>query len=111
MTAARLKAELWVAAALRQGVLVSKPAVVVRRGDPDAGGVLVKLYAKAGCVVLSPFRDQGGAQAWLRATGVEPVAEAIADAYITRQIQVDPDLWVLEFEAPDHLPPFEGKIV
>lgn len=111
MTAARLKAGLWVAAVLRQGMLVDKPGVVVRRGDSDAGGVLVKLYAKSGCVVLSRFRDPTGELAWLRATGAVPVTEEVADAYIARQIKIDPDLWVLEFEASDHLPPFEAKII
>lgn len=106
-----IKAGLWVAASLRQGDLVGKPGVLVRRGDPDAGGVLVKLYGRWGCVVLSQFRDQSGDLAWLRGTGIVPVSEEVAEAYIARQIKVDPDLWVLEFEASDEKPPFEAKII
>jgi hypothetical protein len=30
---------------------------------------------------------------------------------VARQVKFDSDLWVLEFESPDLLPPFEGKIV
>ncbi|MDE1906951.1 MAG: DUF1491 family protein [Rhodospirillales bacterium] len=111
MGEARIKAGIWVSAALRVGMLENKPGVVVRKGDADAGGVLVKLYGRAGCVVLSQFRDMEGEVAWMRATGAEPVDEQTADGYIARQTRFDPDLWVLEFEAPDHLPPFEGKIV
>ena len=48
---------------------------------------------------------------WLRATGPAPVDQAKADEYVARQLRFDPDLWVLEFEAPDLLPPFEAKIV
>jgi hypothetical protein len=47
----------------------------------------------------------------MRATGAAPVDQAAADAYIARQIRFDPDIWVVEFEAPDLLPPFDAKIV
>lgn len=106
-----IKAGLWVAASLRMGTLANKPGILVRRGDPDAGGILVKLYGRWGCLVLSQFRDRSGDLAWLRGTGTLPVSEDVAEAYIARQIKVDPDLWVLEFEAADEKPPFEGKII
>ena len=111
MGEARIKAGIWVSAALRMGMLANKPGVVVHKGDADAGGVLVKLYGRAGCVVLSQFRDSGGELAWMRATGNSPVEEQAADEYIAKQIRFDPDLWVLEFEAADYRPPFEGRVV
>jgi hypothetical protein len=52
-----------------------------------------------------------GDLAWLRATGAAPVDQETADTYIARQVKYDPDLWVIEFEAPDLLPPFEAKLV
>ena len=111
MGEARIKAGIWVSAALRMGMLGNKPGVVVRKGDADAGGILVKLYGRTGCMVLSQFRDMEGDLAWMRATGPTPVPEPAADDYIAKQTRFDPDLWVLEFDAPDYLPPFEGKIV
>jgi hypothetical protein len=111
MSTPRIKAGLWVAAALRLGTVDNKPGMVVRRGDPDAGGILVLLRGRTGHMVLTQFRDAGGELAWMRATGPAPVAEAAADEYVARQVKYDPDLWVLEFDAADYLPPFEGRLV
>ena len=111
MSEPRVKAKLWVQMALRVGTSAGRPGVVVRSGDPDAGGILVILRGRQGLMVLSQMRAGSGDAAWLRATGAAPVEEADADAYVARQVGFDPDLWVLEFEAPDLLPPFQAKIV
>lgn len=107
----RLKAGLWVAAALRLGDGDGKPGAVLRRGDADGGGVLVVLRGREGLVVLTQVRAGEGEAAWMRGTGADPVDDAAADAYVARQVKRDPDLWVIEFEAPDLLPPFAGRIV
>lgn len=111
MSEPRIKAGIWVSMALRMGDHDNRPGMVLRKGDPDAGGVLVVLRGRDGQCVLSQMRDAEGALAWMRATGPEPVDQAAVDAYVARQVRFDPDLWVLEFEAPDFLPPFEAKIV
>jgi hypothetical protein len=61
--------------------------------------------------VLSQVRAGDGALAWMRGTGTASVDQAAADAYVARQVRFDPDVWVLEFDAPDLLPPFEAKLV
>ena len=111
MSEARVKVGIWVSAALRMADIAGRPGVVVRRGDADAGGVLVLLRARSGVCVLSQARTGTGEAAWLRATGPTPVDDPTADAYITRQLSRDPDLWVLEFDAPDLVPPFEARFV
>ncbi len=112
MSEPRLKARLWVHAAIRQCSVLGIPAVVVRKGDDDAGAVLVKLNrGAAGCEVFSQVRDGLGQPAWLRATGPEPVAEDRADAYIARQRDNDYDLWVLEVEDRDGRAPFLDRIL
>jgi hypothetical protein len=111
MSQPRIKAGIWVSAALRLGTVENKPGVVITKGDPDAGGVLVILRGRTGVMVLSQFRDPEGEVAWMRGTGPTPVTDEAADSYIARQRKYDSDLWVIEFDAPDYLPPFEGKVI
>lgn len=108
---ARVKSGLWVSAALRLAAGQGRSGVVVRKGDADSGGVITVLRGRAGFVVLSQTRDGAGEPAWLRATGPTPVEERVADEYIARATSRDPDIWVIEFEAPDYLPPFAGKLL
>lgn len=107
----RVKAGIWVGMATRLSDISGRPAAVIRKGDPDSGGVLCILRGRDGLVVLSQVRDAEGRPAWLRATGEAPVGEQAADEYVARQVRRDPDLWVVEFEAPDYRTPFEAKIL
>jgi hypothetical protein len=111
MADARVKAGIWVQAALRLGNGQGRYGAVLRRGDADAGGVLVVLRGRDGFSVLSQARTAEGEPAWLRATGVGVVDQDAVDAYVARQLKFDPDLWVIEFESPDLLPPFEAVLV
>ena len=111
MTEPRLKAGLWVKAVLRLGDGDGRPGMVLRRGDPDSGSVLVVVRSPAGVSVLSPVRAGDGQAAWLRATGEAPVTDEVADGYVQRQVARDPDTWVIEFTGPDLSPPFEARIV
>lgn len=111
MTEPRLKAEIWVQAVLRQANASGQFGVVLRRGDADAGGVLVVLRHRDGISVLSQARGADGALGWLRATGPAAVDQTTADAYVARQVRFDPDLWVIEFESPDMMPPFAAKLL
>jgi hypothetical protein len=111
MSEPRVKAGIWVSMALRLGNAGGRFGAVLRKGDADAGGVLVVLRGREGLSVLSQMRTAAGEAAWIRSTGAAPVSQEAADEYVARQVKRDPDLWVLEFESPDLLPPFEGRIV
>jgi hypothetical protein len=111
MSEPRVKSGLWVKMALRMGDREGRPGAVLRKGDADSGGILVVLRNRDGLCVLSQMRAADGTQAWMRATGAAPVDQEAADAYVARQVKFDPDLWVLEFDAPEFVPPFEAKLV
>jgi hypothetical protein len=98
----RLKAGIWVKAYMRRAELNGAAVYVVRRGDADAGTVLLKVNRLGvGCMVFTPTTGMDGNREWLRATGPGPVPEADADAYIARQLKYDPDIWVIEIEDRD----------
>jgi hypothetical protein len=107
----RIKAGIFVSMALRRGNADGRYGAVLRRGDADAGGILLVLRGRQGVCVLAQARTADGDPAWSRGTGKDPVDDTTADAYVERQLKFDPDLWVLEFESPDMLPPFEAIIV
>ncbi len=112
MSEPRLKTAIWVSAAVRRADQLGRSGMVLRRGDGDSGGVLAVLRNHAGgIVVLSQMRGMDGAAAWMRATGTAPIGQEAADAYVARQVARDPDLWVIEFDAPDLMPPFEAVIL
>jgi hypothetical protein len=52
-----------------------------------------------------------GVLGWMAAFSGKLVAETEADAYISRAMARDPDLWVVEIESPDGWHPFEGRLL
>lgn len=112
MTEAALKAEIWIKAQIRICDLSFLPAVVTRRGDSDAGSILIKLnHFEGGTEVLTQVRDTDGQRAWMRGKEDGPLTEPEADAYIEKQIKYDPDIWVLEIEDPNRKYKIEGKVL
>jgi hypothetical protein len=47
----------------------------------------------------------------MRPLGPDPVAEAEADAYVARQGEFDPDIWVLEVQDPQGAYEIDGDIL
>lgn len=107
MSEPKLKAKLFIHAALRRCALNALPAVVAHKGDEDSGAVLVRVLQGGDRVrVFSQVRNAAGELGWMCATGTEPVSEARADAYVARARAVDADLWVLDVESGDGEVPF-----
>ena len=99
----RLKAGIWVDAYLRRCAGAGLAVYIERRGDSDAGAILIKVdYLNGKTMVYSPAAsltalEQGDRQ-WSRLTGPDPVEESRAAEAIERQVSFDPDIWVIAVE-------------
>jgi hypothetical protein len=103
---------LWVSAQIRLCDRAFIPATVVRRGDPDVGTVLIKINRfEDGVTVFAQASTLDGEPGWSRGSGPKPVTEAEADAYIARQVERDPDVWVIEIEDRKAEYKLDGKVV
>ena len=96
----RVRTQIWVQAQIRVCDQRNIAIFVRKKGDIDAGAVLIKLNSfSEGSIVLAQVTGADRAQ-WMRGTGDDPVPDVDAEAYIERQLKWDTDLWVLEIEDP-----------
>lgn len=94
----QLKTKIWVDALIRRAELGFASAYMIRRGDEDAGIVLVKVVDKSRQSRLYvPERDPDGNRNW-RVHGDGTLDEAGIDAYCLKRSKSDGDLWVIEIE-------------
>lgn len=94
--AADLKTRIWVAALIRRAEVAGAFAVVVRKGNPDAGTVLVTVRVPNGQTTLyRPVRNMAGKRVWWPKG---PAQETDIMEYIVKRLEGDPDLWVVEIE-------------
>lgn len=103
--AMRLKSGLWVAAYLRRCQVEGIFAVVRRRGAEEAGAVFVRVSRLDGTSDLFGPAPQsafdaapGAARAFSPSLAAQPAPDAAVDAYLTREIKFDPDIWIVEVE-------------
>ncbi|MGA9763342.1 MAG: DUF1491 family protein [Rhodomicrobium sp.] len=109
----RLKSHIWVSAYLRRLNSAFISAALVHRGDSDAGAIYIKVaHLDGSCQVYAPLSahlsgempgdalllDEG--RAWQPIYSPD-APEAEADAYLSRHVARDPDVWVLEVELPE----------
>lgn len=98
----RIKAGIWVSAYLRRLNAMAVPAVVARRGDAEAGAIFIKVNTLDGSAqILRPAASgaEGAEDERLFAPAFSaPRSDQDAEAYLLRQREFDPDLWVVEVE-------------
>ena len=97
---AELKTEFWASALIRRAEIGGAFAAVVRKGDTDAGAVLVKVATlDRRARLYAPAQNGQGERIWLDlSAGSLGDDEADVDAAIRKRTQTDPDLWVVEVE-------------
>ncbi|MES1202497.1 MAG: DUF1491 family protein [Pseudomonadota bacterium] len=100
MAVEELKTWIWAQALIRRAQVSGAFATVARRGDSDAGAVLVKVAMMNGKAKLfAPAQDGEGERIWLNLSqGALGEEEAAIDAYARKRGETDPDLWVIEIE-------------
>ena len=103
MTEATLKTSLWIKAQIKICDINFLPAVIVKKGDPDLGAILLKMNRlEHGVQVFSQTRTSESRRAWMSITGDIPVNDSIANIKIEKRCSIDPDIWVLEIEDPNY---------
>ena len=93
----RLKTGIWVDALIRRAQVGGAFACVLRRGDRDAGSVVVVVSGRDGLTLYTPERDMQGERVW-RPEALDAAALA---ARIDDRQSFDPDLTVVEIEDRD----------
>ncbi len=105
MTEPRLKTEIRVTAHMRRARGAGAFATVVRKGDPDAGAVAVKVYVGPGAAQLYvQSRDLDGNLIWrdpFKDDTLTDESEQRVDRWLEKEVAIDPDLWIVEIEDRD----------
>ncbi len=107
-SAPRLKTEVIVQAGLRRCSMKGIGAYVLKRGDPDAGALYVRLDHLNGTVeLLTRARDADGHLVWRHVIGIGPVPVPDVMERLEKERRIDPDLWIVDVETRDGWNPFD----
>lgn len=93
-----LSTDVWVGALIRRAEVEGAFAMVERKGDAQAGSVLVKVLNRpqGTARLYAEATRMDGERIWMQPQASEQ--EPDLDAYIARAVRIDPDLWVVEID-------------
>ncbi len=95
----RLKSGIWVGAYLLARAVKGLFGAVVRKGDETAGTVLVRINLLDGrSRLFGAVYGGSGERIWESVLKDDPASDADVEAYITRAVSRDGDLWVVEVD-------------
>ena len=99
----RLKSEIFAKALLRIVAANGGTATLVRRGDEDAGAIFVRVNRLDGTSDLYGPAPAGepsddGDRRFSACFAAAGKADAEVEAYLSRQLEFDRDIWLIEIE-------------
>ncbi len=107
----KLPTDLLVSAQIRSAALQGIPILVRHHGDNVRGVILLKIDKLDGTsLVLTQIRIDDEL-VWSPASGANPMPNEDAERYIESQLNMDPDMWVIEIEDRRGRHWFPGRIV
>jgi len=112
----RVKSEFWVLAYIRRCRSVGIPAMLVRRGQADAGAIYVQVNRMDGtCDLYGPaptgIDDADRGRRWMPCFPDASASEAVVAAHLASEASYDPDFWVIETEDPGGRHELDDRVV
>lgn len=102
MSAARLPASLEVSGLIRLTQASGGFAMVLQKGESDAGTILTVLLDNQGLgEIFERLPQPDGSRKWTLAKQQVIENKKEFEAYLTRRIAQDPDMWVIELTIAD----------
>ena len=101
MSAPRLASALEVAALIRMAEAGGGFGMVLHRGEPDSGSILIVILDNQGfgqthARAFERLPTASGSRSWSLSRSQDPEKIEKFDTYLARRIEQDPDLWIIE---------------
>jgi hypothetical protein len=102
MSTPRLPAALEVSGLIRVAEAAGGFAMVLRKGEPDSGTILVVILDNQGLgQVFERMPQADGTRCWSLAKRQDADMKQEFEAFLTRRMAQDPDMWVIELTIAD----------
>jgi hypothetical protein len=104
----RVTSAIFVAALIKQAQMEGKFASLMRKGFESSGAIYVSVIARDGTLALygpASQADYGDQETGRRFEKLEPSTQNELQSYMQGILRFDSDIWHLEIEADDLLPP------
>lgn len=106
----RIATHVWIGALRRRVEAAGGTVTILKRGERDAGAVLLLLRERTGGVRVLQRANIGGDTAWRTlASAADERDPALAES-LEKQRRFDPDLWLVELDIADPARFVDGDI-